>query len=124
MKSDILNLVQKIDGIDKDLKMKTSVEIQNGFIEEKGGYENIYELSNKNGKEREKTYKVIFKIPFRNTPRVNLGISIIDANTTENYLRFYSKTENISNDGFDIVVSTKHKTAIYEFKIEWVAYTQ
>jgi len=121
---DILGIIERINKLEIDINKTTSVEIQNGFIEEKGGYESKYELSSNNGKKREKIYKVKFDYPFRNTPSVNLGLSMIDANTNEDYLRFYSKTQNISKDGFDIIISTQHKTAIYEFRIEWLAYTK
>ena len=71
-------------------------------------------------KPRSFEYYIRFDYPFSNVPLVHTGITGFDIdNGDTNRLRIY--TENISSDGFNLVVQTWMYTRIYKVDVSWIA---
>lgn len=123
-----LQILTKIKKLEDDLKKKTSFEIRSGKFEKKGGYEKPFDLAkrdraSKEHNPRKEKEHFNFDPPFKEVPTVHLGFSRLDANTSVDYLRVYTKAENVTQKGFDLKIYAWLNTQIYGFCVEWIAYT-
>lgn len=65
-------------------------------------------------------YGVSFNYPFTNMPLVHTGITGFDIGNNDT-ARISVRTEDISNDGFKIVVETWMHTRVYKVEVNWIA---
>lgn len=70
--------------------------------------------------ERSFRSRVTFEHPFSGTPLVHLGISGLDISNQDS-ARVSSRAENVSPEGFDIVIGTWLHTRVWRVDVNWLA---
>jgi H-type lectin domain len=70
--------------------------------------------------ERSFRSRVIFERPFTGIPLVHLGIAGLDVSNQDS-ARVASRVENVSPEGFDIVLGTWLHTRVWRVDVNWLA---
>jgi hypothetical protein len=70
--------------------------------------------------ERSFRSRVTFERPFAGTPLVHLGIAGLDVSNQDS-ARVASRAENVSPEGFDIVLGTWLHTRVWRVDVNWLA---
>lgn len=115
---DVLHIIGMLDDLKRQIELK---QIQSDSIGYDAGKD--HPLAKGSG-DREDEFPIKFKKPFLECPTVIVGISYIDANTSSQNLKFVSRANEVSQEGFKLVVKTFDSTIIYGYKISWIAYAQ
>ena len=72
------------------------------------------------GRERQFRARVTFQSSFCGTPLVHIGIAGFDI-SNQDAARLIAKVENISADGFDIVLDTWLGSRLWRVDVNWLA---
>ena len=80
---------------------------------------NLDRLS-EDGADRSVRWRVAFSSPFRSPPLVHVGITGFDI-ANQDAARLTTGVENVTSDGFDIVVGTWLNTRIWRVEMSWLA---
>ena len=64
--------------------------------------------------------RVVFERPFAETPLVHLGIVGLDA-SGDDATRITARTENVSREGFDLVLATWLHSRLWKVDVSWLA---
>ncbi|HXC58894.1 MAG TPA: H-type lectin domain-containing protein [Steroidobacteraceae bacterium] len=70
--------------------------------------------------ERSFSNRVTFDRPFRGAPLVHLGIAGLDV-SNEDSARLTAKAVNVSEEGFDIVLTTWLHSRLWRVDVNWLA---
>ncbi|MEU4341014.1 H-type lectin domain-containing protein [Nocardia sp. NPDC023852] len=70
---------------------------------------------------REWREPVTFTKPFNSPPEVTVGLSMVDIGKVANS-RVMVEAENITGQGFDLVVKAWDDTVLYSVNVDWLAY--
>ena len=69
---------------------------------------------------RERRKRVTFDQPFRSAPVVQVGMSMIDIDSSRN-IRCDARAEDITPDGFDLVFRTWSDSRVARIRMTWIA---
>jgi hypothetical protein len=64
--------------------------------------------------------RITFERPFNGTPLVHLGMAGFDVSNQDS-ARVTSSAENVSQEGFDIVIGTWLHTRVWRVDVNWLA---
>ena len=70
--------------------------------------------------ERSFRSRVVFERPFRDSPLIHLGIVGLDA-SGQDATRITARAENVSSEGFDIVLATWLHSRLWRVDVSWLA---
>jgi len=125
-KTDILNIISELTELKNRISKLSSVKIQSGDWKITDGRETPNDLSVKNKKTKELrslTRKIHFDSNFEKIPQVNIGFSQFGTDSSEHDIRISVEAKNVTPNGFDIYVYTWDESLVYEFNVQWLAYT-
>ena len=124
--TDILNIISELAKLDNRISKLSSIKIQSGDwkITDGRGTPNDLSVSKKKKKEvRSLTKKIRFKPEFEKPPQIFLGFSQIGTDSSKHDMRISVEAKNVTPSGFDICVYTWDEALVYEFNVQWLAYT-
>lgn len=67
-------------------------------------------------------YPIVFEKSFEKEPQVFIGLSYLDADTSKYDLRIVASAEEVTAEGFQLIVKTFRDSEILGYRVNWLAF--
>ena len=114
--TDLLHIIGQISELTEKVEAFSGLQILNGYQEVDAGSQRP--LVKGNGDK----YPIVFEKSFEKEPQVFIGLSYLDANTNEHDLRIVASAEEVTAEGFQLIVKTFRDTRILGYRVNWLAF--
>ena len=113
---DLLYIMGQISELTEKVNAFTGRQILSGYQEVDAGSQRPLVKGDGN------KYPIVFEKSFVKEPQVFIGLSYLDADTSELDLRLVASAEDVTLEGFQLIVKTFQDTRILGYRVNWLAF--
>jgi len=114
--TDLLHIIGQISELTEKVDAFTGRQILSGYQEVDAGSQRP--LVKGDGDK----YPIVFEKSFEKEPQVFIGLSYLDADTSEHDLRIVASAEEVTAEGFQLIVKTFRDTKVLGYRVNWLAF--